>query len=69
MIHACIDSLHFLKKAWDSISAQTIINCFTEVKFIHNDGPTDDPPDIQEYINNEEEEEEFEDDHSATCAD
>ncbi len=40
-----LDSLHMLKKAWDNVTEQTIINCFRKAQFIHQeDGPQDDEP-------------------------
>jgi hypothetical protein len=40
-----LDSLQMLKKAWDNVTEQTIINCFRKAQFIHQeDGPQDDEP-------------------------
>jgi len=51
-----LDSLQMLKKAWDNVTEQTIINCFRKAQFIHQeDGPQDDEPIevIDEFIDDD----------------
>jgi hypothetical protein len=56
-----LDALHFLKKSWDNVSEQTIINCFRKAKFCLNEGPEDDSPEEDQL-------ERFDDDDLPTCA-
>ena len=56
-----MDALHFIKKAWDQVTTETIVNGFHKAQFIIDDGPQDDPPELEF--------EDFEDDDLPTCAD
>ncbi len=55
-----LDALHFLKKSWDNVSEETIINCFRKAKFCYEEGPQDDIPEVEL--------ESFDDDDLPTCA-
>ena len=54
-----LDALHFLKKSWDNVSEETIINCFRKAKFYYEEGPQDDIPEVEL--------ESFDDDDLPTC--